>query len=65
MMAFLCSWLRHRLVEVQSFPTGSRKMKCTRCGGYYCLNERWEVFIPWLPLTEEFYAELTGARTIL
>lgn len=65
MNSLICSWFRHKLRTVQTFENGSWKQHCTRCDQYYVFNREFEVFVPWSPLVEEFYAKLTGARSIL
>lgn len=65
MREWICSWLRHKLVDVQSFENGSRKMLCKRCKQYYCLNTKYEVFVEWTPILDSHYVEMTGSRTIV
>lgn len=62
---FICSHLRHKLRTVQTFENGSWKQHCMRCDQYFVFNREYEVFVPWSPLVEAFYVELTGSRTIL
>lgn len=64
-MKFLCSWLTHRIDNVQLFPNGSIKVKCRRCNGYFILNKQYEVFMEWNERLEFHYSDVTGARTIL
>jgi len=64
-MNFLCSWLTHRLTEIQRFPNGSVKTRCKRCKGIFCLNHKYEVFVPWTDVIDQHYVEMTGARTWL
>jgi len=65
MREWICSWFRHKLRTVQTFPNGSHKQYCSRCKGYFIFNSEYEVFVPWNAIVEDHYTEVTGARTIL
>ena len=61
----LCNLLGHHPRVVQIFSADSRKILCTRCGGYFAMNDTLRLFLPWCDEFEDLYANTLGhGRTI-